>query len=287
MEDLLEKHLDQVPIVVLDTETTGLYPRMGHRIVEIGAVRFEPKAKAPWQVCGEISQLIQPGRRMDPGASRVNGIYDQDLVGEPPFSSVANELLKLLDGALIVAHNATFDAGFLGMELYIRYLTEPEEFQPALPNPWLCTMRLARRHFFFGSNSLANVARRLGVRTGRTHRALNDAYTTAGVLRHLAPDLATMGLERVGDLLYAQGGAIYTPSPPQVNLPPLIQEALSNRQPLLIRYLGISGESERIIEPLYPTTHGDNDYLIAHCRTRNDQRTFRLDRILSADLVAR
>ena len=83
MDDLLAKPIDQAAVVVLDTETTGLFPAQGHRIVEIGAVRYEPGSDGPWQAVAEFSQLIQPDRRMDPGASRVNGIWDADLLGMP------------------------------------------------------------------------------------------------------------------------------------------------------------------------------------------------------------
>ena len=106
---LLEKRPSEIPIVVLDTETTGLYPGLGHRIVEIGAIRLEN-----WQEVGQVSSLIQPGRKMDPKASSVSGITDADLQGQPTFAQVADGLLALLDGALVVAHNAEFDAGFVG-----------------------------------------------------------------------------------------------------------------------------------------------------------------------------
>ncbi|HFQ93702.1 MAG TPA: hypothetical protein ENK32_06815, partial [Anaerolineae bacterium] len=148
MVDLSEQRPSDIPIVILDTETTGLMPQMGHRVVEIGAVRLEN-----WQEVGRMNSLIQPGRKMDAGASRVNGISDADLVGQPVFAEVADELLALLDGALAVAHNASFDAGFVGMEFFIHSFTRQEAF-PAFNNPWLCTLQLARRQFYFGRNNL-------------------------------------------------------------------------------------------------------------------------------------
>ncbi len=282
MEDaLLEQSLADVPLVVLDTETTGLYPGLGDRVVEVGAVRFEA-----WRETGRLSQFVNPGRHMSPDASRVSGIRDQDLAGQPAFAALAPRLLELLDGALLVAHNAAFDAGFIGQELYIAGFTAPDQRTPPLPNPWLCTLQLARRHFHFGRNSLAHVARVLQVRPARSHRALNDVYTTADVLKRMAQELARFRLTRVGDLLHAQGGAIYAPPPPRVELPELVAAALAQGQKLEILYLGQAGETRRLITPRYVTRHEGAPYLVALCHLRQDQRAFRLDRIFSAALAA-
>ncbi|WP_420640553.1 exonuclease domain-containing protein [Candidatus Leptofilum sp.] len=275
---LLQKRPSEIPLVVLDTETTGLYPGLGHRIVEIGAVRLEN-----WQEVGQVSTLLQPGRKMDPKASSVNGIDDDDLVGQPMFSDVADELLALLDGAVVVAHNAEFDAGFLGQELLIHGLKTGG--QPAmLPNPWLCTLLLARRHFHFGRNALSHIARHLGVRMGRAHRALSDVYMTAEILKRMVRTLQQRRFETVDDLLHAQGNAIYAPSF-SVQMPDVITEALVNGRNLRLLYLGKKGESNRVVTPLYPSQHRGVGYLVAYCHQAKDQRTFRLERIFSAELI--
>ena len=137
--------------------------------------------RSRWQEMAQFNQLINPGRPMDPRASEVNHIYDEDLIGAPAFADIADAFLAMIDGALLVAHNAPFDADFLGMELFIRALTAGNEADATLTNPWLCTLKLARRYFHFGRNSLGHVARMLGVRTGRAHRALNDVFVTAEV----------------------------------------------------------------------------------------------------------
>jgi len=226
VNELKEKPISDVPVVVLDTETTGLHPYLGHRVVEIGAVRLETNSEGPWQVTAEFNQLLQPGRRMDPGASRINGIYDEELINAPPFGNVASELLRMLDGAVLVAHNAQFDAGFLGIELYIRSLAKPGKHESTLSNPWICTLQLARRHFYFGRNSLSHIAKRLGIRFGRAHRALNDVYVTAEVFKRMVRELNRDRFFSVGDFLHAQGGAIFTPPPPQVSLAQPLNEAL-------------------------------------------------------------
>lgn len=286
LKDLLQTPIDQAPVVVLDTETTGLYPSTGHRIVEIGAVRFQPGQTGPWQIAAEFSQLLQPDRRMEPGATRVNGITDADLVGAPRFTEIADQLLELLEGALLVAHNARFDAEFLAMELHLAQLGVQGGRARALPNPWLCTMLLARHNFYFGGNSLGHIARVLGVRSGRAHRALNDVYVTAEILKRMSCELAEKDLTCVGDFLEAQGGPLYAALPARVVLPPPIDRAVAYRQPVRILYAGPSGTTERVIEPLYGTSRDGAIYLIAYCRLREGQRTFRLDRIISAEIEA-
>ena len=275
-----EKRPDEIPIVVLDTETTGLYPGIGHRIVELGAVRLEN-----WQIHGEYSQLLQPGRQMDEGASAVNHIYDEDLVGKPIFADIEQEFLAFINGALIVAHNASFDANFLGMELFISgYATQTGKVP--LPNPWLCTLQLARNYFYFGRNNLSHIAHKLGVRMGTAHRALNDVYMTMEVFKRMVQQLRKQRLTTVGDLLLAQGEPIFAPPPPDVFLIPPIADALANGRSLHILYMGQRGESSRIITPLYPTQHRGVSYLIAYCHLHEAQRTFRLDRIFNATLVS-
>lgn len=274
----LEKRPSVVPLVIIDTETTGLYPGLGHRVVEIGAVRLEN-----WQEVGQLSTLIQPGRKMDPKASSVNGITDGDLLGQPTFSQIATELLALLDGAVIVAHNAEFDAGFLGQELLI-HGWQTCGVPGVLANPWLCTLQLARRHFHFGRNNLGHIAAHLGVRMGRAHRALNDVYMTAEILKRMVRTLEQRRLETIGDLLHAQGAPIYAPAivPP---LPDVVAAALRNGRNLRILYQGQNGESNREITPLYPSQHQGVIYLVAYCHQAHEQRTFRLDRIFSAELI--
>jgi hypothetical protein len=131
-----------------------------------------------------------------------------------------------------------------------------------LANPWLCTLQLARRHFHFGRNNLGHIAAHLGVRMGRAHRALNDVYMTAEILKRMVRTLEQRRLTTVGDLLHAQGAPIYAPAiVPQ--LPDVVAAALRNGRNLRILYLGQNGESNREITPLYPCQHRNVVYLVA------------------------
>lgn len=99
--------------IVLDTETTGLEPRAGHRIIEIGAVEIEKR-----RLTGRhYHQYINPEREIDEGAQEVHGISLESLQDKPVFSGIAEEFIEFVRGAELVIHNAPFDVGFLDHEL--------------------------------------------------------------------------------------------------------------------------------------------------------------------------
>ena len=270
------------------TGPTGIRPRVGlspNRPQAEAGIRMEPATAGKWRESGKLSQLLNPGRSMDPDASRVSGIYDQDLVGQPSFEDVSGELLALSEDALLVAHNAEFDASFLGMELYIQSVYHPSALSSGLRNPWLCTLKLARRNFHFGSNSLGHIASVLGVRMGRAHRALGDVYTTSEVFKRMVSAQARLGTDLVGDLLHLQGGPVYTPRFKMVDLPHPLDLALREGEQLEILYRGPIGERRYRINPQYATEFQGKKYLISYCDDRRDQRTFRVDRISEAKIV--
>ena len=278
-EALHEKEIDAVPLVFVDTETTGLYPGLGHRVVEVAAVRIEG-----WEETGRFNRLVNPQRPMSAKATEISGISDADLQEAPRFAAVADDLLALLDGAFLVAHNAAFDAGFLGLELHLAGRGGAARV-PLLPNPWLCTLLLARRNFNFDRNGLGAIASRLGVRSGRAHRALNDVYTTIAVFKRMAHELGKQGLQSAGDLLFAQQEPIFTPPAPDVALPEVIAAALPTGQPLRLLYLG-SGAANPVVIPRYAVRHRGVAQLIATDAASGAPLALQLDLIFTAEPVA-
>lgn len=99
--------------IVLDTETTGLEPSQGHRIIEIGCVELINRRLTG----NNYHQYIQPDREIDEGALQVHGISNEFLADKPRFEDVADDLMSYLKGAELVIHNAPFDVGFLDHEL--------------------------------------------------------------------------------------------------------------------------------------------------------------------------
>jgi len=101
--------------LVLDTETTGLSPQEGHRIIEIGCVEIVER-----KITGnEYHRLINPQRKIPQGAVNVHGITNKMLRGKPVFTDIASEFLEYIRGAELIIHNASFDLGFLNNELQL------------------------------------------------------------------------------------------------------------------------------------------------------------------------
>ncbi|MCP1676909.1 DNA polymerase-3 subunit epsilon [Natronocella acetinitrilica] len=105
--------------IVLDTETTGLETRDGHRIIEIGAVEMVNRRRTG----RTFHQYLQPDREIDAGAAAVHGITNDQLVGKPRFADVAEDFLAFIRDAELVIHNAAFDIGFIDYEFSL--LPEP------------------------------------------------------------------------------------------------------------------------------------------------------------------
>ncbi len=107
--------------IVLDTETTGLDPNQGHRIIEIGGVELVNR-----KLTGRhFHQYINPEREIDEGAQQVHGISLESLADKPVFAEIADDFLNFVTGAELVIHNAPFDMGFLNKELSL--LTPPRD----------------------------------------------------------------------------------------------------------------------------------------------------------------
>ncbi len=100
-------------LVILDTETTGLDPRQGHRIIEIACVEMISRRVTR----NTFYKRIHPEREIDEGATQVHGIRLEDLEHEPKFAEIADDFLRYIEGAELVIHNAPFDVGFLNAEL--------------------------------------------------------------------------------------------------------------------------------------------------------------------------
>lgn len=172
--------------IVLDTETTGLDPEAGDRIVEIGCVELinhVPSGRT-------LHHYINPERDMPLAAFEVHGLSTEFLSGYPVFAALADEILEFLGDAVLVIHNAAFDMRFINAEL--RRLGRPE-----LPmSRALDTVQLARRKYPGAQVSLDALCRRFEIDNGhRTlHGALLDADLLAAVYLELIggrqPDLA-------------------------------------------------------------------------------------------------
>ena len=160
-------------IVVLDTETTGLNPQEGHRIIEIGCVELVKR-----RLTGKRFHVyINPERLIDAGAIAVHGISNESLEDKPRFAQIADEFIDFIRGAELVIHNAPFDVGFINHEL-LRLQDKPGNVAE------LCevfdTLAYARKKHPGQRNSLDALCKRYGV--DNSHRDLHGALLDAEIL---------------------------------------------------------------------------------------------------------
>lgn len=164
-------------IVVLDTETTGLEPSKGHRIIEIGCVELVNR-----KLTGRhYHQYIQPEREVEEQAIEIHGITNEFLVGKPIFSDVMDEFMAFIDGAELVIHNAPFDIGFLNHELaeYGANKYKPVTHYCSV----IDTLVMARQKHPGQKNNLDALCKRYGVDNSQRdlHGALLDSEILADV----------------------------------------------------------------------------------------------------------
>ncbi len=163
--------------IVLDTETTGLDPADGHRIVEVGAIELHnhiPSGRT-------FHQYINPQRDMPAEAFAVHGLSEEFLKDKPVFADIVDDFLAFIDGGTLVIHNAGFDLKFLNAEL--RDASRPV----IMPEQSVDTLMLARKKHPMGPNSLDALCKRYGIdNTMRDiHGALLDSELLAQVYLEL------------------------------------------------------------------------------------------------------
>jgi DNA polymerase-3 subunit epsilon len=196
-----EPLLSSLSFVVVDVETTGGRPEGGDRITEIAAVTVRDG-----RVVDVFETLVNPERSIPPFITRLTNISWEMVRDKAPFRDVCADLLRVLDGHVFVAHNASFDWRFVSAEVARSSGRE-------LTGRRLCTVRLARRLLpQLRSRSLDWVARHYGVEipAGMRHRAAGDALATAHCLLRLLEDARGHGCDRWSELerFLASGGAV-------------------------------------------------------------------------------
>jgi len=175
--------------IVLDTETTGLDPRQGHRVIEIGALELVDR-----QLTGrQYHVYINPEREIEQGALEVHGITEEFLRDKPRFAEIADDFLAFADGAELVIHNAPFDIGFIDNELS---LTAHEHASITEVSTVLDTLELARDLHPGQRNNLDALCKRYEVdNSSRSlHGALLDAEILADVYLAMTGGQVDLGL---------------------------------------------------------------------------------------------
>jgi len=161
--------------IVLDTETTGLEPEHGHRVIELGAVELVDRRPTG----RHFHHYVNPERESDEAALRVHGISNEFLLDKPKFGDIAAEFLEYVSGAELIIHNAPFDVAFLNRELELAGLPPVASHCPAVTD----SLKLARELHPGKRNGLDALCERYQVdNSARTlHGALLDAQLLAEV----------------------------------------------------------------------------------------------------------
>ena len=161
--------------IFLDTETTGLESKLGHRIIEIAAVEMINRTLTGRQ----FHNYLNPNRKVEAGALQIHGLTDDFLQDKQKFSDITNELLEFIGGAELIMHNAPFDVGFLNNELGLAKLQPLENYCHSITD----TLKIAKELHPGKRNNLNALCERYQINNSKRvlHGALLDAELLAEV----------------------------------------------------------------------------------------------------------
>ncbi len=174
--------------VVVDLETTGL-SKDRHRITEIAGIKVEGS-----KILDEFQTLVNPERRISPFITHLTGINNEMVADAPKISDAISDFIDFAGDSFFVAHNATFDYGFL------RHNAEANELE--FKNHKICTVKLANRLFpMLRSKKLAALCDYFHIVNEQEHRAMADARATFCVFNNMRVKMRKMGIEELRDVM--------------------------------------------------------------------------------------
>jgi DNA polymerase-3 subunit epsilon len=273
----MNKNIDDIEFSIFDTETTGLDPQAGDRIVEIAALRF----KGPQKIA-EFSSLINSGRPVSEAAFNVNKISVDMLKDAPLPAEVYPKFIAFIQGSCLCSYNAGFDLEFLNNELS---LTK----QPILKDiPVVDILKMSKRLLpGLKRYALWFVAENLGIKFVQQHRAFSDVELTLVVFNRLKEILSSKGLDDYNKFL-----GLFSIDPVllmNINNQKIaqIQEAINLKVMLRIEYLASSNAqiTLRNVMPKEIRKEGQHNYLMGYCCLKREERLFRVDNILHIEIV--
>lgn len=265
-----------IDFVIFDTETTGLSPEEGDRVIEIAAVRMRNF------VCSaSFNTLINVPREVSPAAFAVNHISRSMLDNAPGPEDVLPAFLDFIEGSCLCSYNAGFDLRFLDSELNL-------SGRPGLGGMAVVDILKMARRLMPGLERYALwfVARSLGIGSAQEHRALSDVEMTLEVFRRLSVKLQEKGITELANIVELFGITPGVLEDLQQQKIIKIQEAIDLGLDLQLRYIATSnGEvTERVVSPKELRRERDMRYLVGYCHLRRDERSFRIDSILHLDI---
>jgi DNA polymerase III epsilon subunit family exonuclease len=265
----------EAPTAILDFETTGLSSSSGDRVVEVAIVRLEGLDDPAPQ---RLSSLINPGIPMPSRSQQIHGIDDNMVRDAPFFAQVEDSIHRMLDGAVFVAHNTSFDLGFLKTECN-RLGLEPPDIQQIVD-----TLPMARQCFGFPQCGLSALARRMTIPLTNHHRAMADVDATTGIYRAMLESIdpdKTMTVER----LIAHIKGMHRSGEERRQLKSRLSKAAKSGTRIEIDYTHVAGPGALRTRRQITVQSFRPPIVDAWCHLRDEPRIFRLDRIQRAELV--
>ncbi|MDD2751744.1 MAG: exonuclease domain-containing protein [Candidatus Omnitrophica bacterium] len=273
----MNRHIEEVEFTIFDTETTGLEPQAGDRVVELAAIRFKGEERL-----ATFSTLVNPEREISAGAFAVNKISKAMLEDAPKIAKVMPEFLEFIKGSCLCSYNACFDLEFMRNESRLLNSEFPQEIIV------LDILKMARKLLpKLERYALWFVVQHLGIKQQQQHRALSDVEITWMVFRHLKEKLVSQGVYDFGNF-----SRLFSVNPQlleNINTQRIseIEEAISREMKLKIKYLSsINAQvTERQVIPKEIKQERGTSYLVGFCSLRNEERSFRIDGILHLEIV--
>ena len=180
--------LQDIKFACLDTETTGLSPQGGGKVCEVAV-----SVSRNGETLEDFTTLINPGVLMSPEVIAIHGITNEMVKKAPSFADILPRLLGVLDGCVLVAHNADFDLSFLQAEFESCGVRFP-------PYPVVDTLKLARKSGKFERNRLGIIARELGINCQGWHRAMADTKMAEQIFYYFLTTLQKYGVHTLEQL---------------------------------------------------------------------------------------
>lgn len=199
-KEILEIKLAHINAVVFDTETTGLYPSDGDRLVAVGGVRMVNGVLHESQV---FNKLINPGKSISKDSTAIHGITNEMVADKPKSQKVLRDFHIFCGDDILIAHNAAFDMRFLELEQNFAGVTFS---QPVIDTLLLSTIL----HPHLEGHSIDVLFERFNIKSEKRHDALGDALMTARIFVKMIPLLNQLGIVTVGDALKSSKESLYS-----------------------------------------------------------------------------
>lgn len=283
MRSVFDRRLSSVVFVAFDTETTGLNPVVA-RLVELSGVKF----RGDGTDISTFSSLINPGIDIPAETTAVHGITNAMVAGAPDCASVISDFFNWAapESTILLAHNASFDVGFLEVALCRHSGRIPR-------HTVVDTLSLSRRLIADSPNhQLKTLVEHLGIPADTYHRALADSFHVRALFLkflELMPEEANVAdLLEIGGMLKFRDPAAEDCQGEEQQQPQFrsIRQAIATGRDLRLNYSG-ARKSVRTVTPKTMLYTRGNYYLSAYCHFAQAERTFRVDKIIRMEIVDR